>query len=115
MIEAFEFLGKYIDYWFLFIVLAAGRAFTRDEVIDGLPFKIKAILLRVNTAWRVFVVSTVVGVLIYFVRKTAGYKIEAESFILTYLIANGLYSLFAKAFINYIEKKLTGSVSSTKP
>lgn len=106
MIEAIGFLAEYIDILFLLIIVAAGRLGTKDEIVDGLPFRIKTLLLRVNKAWRVLIISAVVGIIIYFIRKDSGIKIEVEVLIFTFLLANTLYALFIKTIWDAAEKKI---------
>lgn len=104
MIEAFEFIGQFIDYRYLIAILGLGQILSRDKMVDNLPFKIRACLLKVDVAWRILILSLFMGVIWYYMRKWSGNKTEAELLLITYLVANGFYALIMKYVFKWIGK-----------
>jgi len=105
MIDAFEFLAKYVDIPYLIAVLCLGRILSRDVVVKNVNFHMKALLLRVAYAYRVLIIAAALGILWYYMRIWSGNKTEAEYLIMTWLIANAFYDLLFKYLFDWIESK----------
>ncbi len=107
MLEAIEFLKDYINVPYLIAILCLGKILTSEAIQKPLPLGFKTFLDKLGAAWIVLILSFIMGVIWYFIRKESGDKTEAEILIVTYLIANSVYALFVKAFFEWIENKLT--------
>lgn len=97
-----ETIQQYIDLWYLLVILMAGKLLTQNSIIKPLPNWMKSILYRIGTAWRVLLVSLLIGVAYYFVSHP-----PLKVLVITYMAANSMYSLLIKYFFKWAESKLS--------
>ena len=109
-------MNNYIDAWYLISILLVGRIMTNDQVIDPLPFRIKAIMLRIGTAWRILILSFFMGFGIYLIRYYTNQcdLMGVKKLVFTYFVANSFYELFAKYLFSFVETWLAKR-STAKP
>lgn len=114
-IEIFElalsFFDKTFNWFYLLVIVLGGKIITMDEIVNPLPFKWKAFLMRIGAAWRIGIFSCIAGIIIHFTEPEIGGK----KLILTFLLANSLYALFFKwvleTFVEWIKRKLAAVFS----
>jgi len=107
MLDALEFLKDFIIVPYLIAILCLGKILTSEAIQKPLPLGVKTFLDKLGAAWIVLILSFIMGLIWYYIKKEAGDKTEAEILIVTYLIANSVYALFVKAFFEWIENTLT--------
>ena len=96
-----ELIHQYIDLWYLLVILMAGKLLTQNSIIKPLPHWIKSLLYRIGTAWRVLLISLIIGVVYYFIEHP-----PIKVLVITYMTANSMYSLLIKYFFQWAESKL---------
>lgn len=97
-----EQFHEYFDLWYLLAIVLGGEILTNDAIIAPLHLGIRGVLCRVATAWRILIYSALLGVAVYFLFPETGLK----KIILTYLLANSVYALLAKALFAWITRAL---------
>lgn len=102
------FLERYIDFFYFMLIMFGGKIISLDELINPLPFAVKATLIRVGVAWRVLIFSLIIGILIYKLDPTA----DARKLIITYSFANSFYALLLKGILDSTEKWVRKKLSS---
>jgi hypothetical protein len=90
------------------LIMFGGKIVSLDELINPLPFAIKATLIRVGVAWRVLVFSFIIGVLVYHFDHTA----DVRKLIITYTFANSFYALLLKGLLDSVEKWIRKKIIS---
>lgn len=96
-----EVIQQYLDIPYLLVILMAGKLLTQNSVIKPLPDWFKGILYKIGTAWRVLIISLVIGVAYYFIEHP-----PVKILVITYFTANSMYSLLIKYFFRWAESKL---------
>jgi len=102
MDQIFDFIKEWVNIPYLITILCLGKFLSDDGIISKTPFRLKAFLLKIDIAWRVFILSLILGVSWHYLDKDA----SVVSLLVTFIISNTFYALFAKYFFNWLESRL---------
>jgi drug/metabolite transporter (DMT)-like permease len=92
-----HFFGT-LDWRYIITLILITHYLVKDEIVRGLPFKIRGILIRVPIVWRVIIIGVVHGIFIYWIRDYKG-KEGVETIVQSLFVAIVCHKLFLAQII----------------